>query len=573
MRSTTSTMAPTTITATTTTSEEDLSQKRQDEAAALEDGMSLKESDLHADWYAAQQKEFKPSQRRVPSTPIGRAWGFGSLAARMALGSVADAARRAMKKTKAKARGEKATSSAANAAATSAAASGPIEGESEADSLVREELEARITHNKSSNNSAESDSYVRSAVISEANAERLAAGLCRMRGAALKLGQILSIQDESIIPAQLAAILQRVRDGADVMPERQMNKVLSAELGRDWKSLVKEFDPNPIAAASIGQVHRAVLHDGRTVAMKIQYPGVSRSIASDLSNLKRLIQLIDFVPKGLYIDDALKAAQEELTLECDYEREAANQKRFRDLVADEPAINVPAVIDELSTKRVLTTEMVRGVPIDRLNHNMVSSDVRNSVASILLRIVLRELFEFRFMQTDPNWSNFLFDPEHRVIHLIDFGSCRDYDKSFVDRYLLMVNACASKDQEGVLSYSRELGFLTGQESKATITAFLDASFIVGEAFASKTPYDFYRGAIAQRLGRLTDTMLKGRLTPPPKEAYTLHRKLAGAFLTCHKLRATIECRSVFLDTFNNRDSSPSAVRWARRLCRWPPSPP
>jgi predicted unusual protein kinase regulating ubiquinone biosynthesis (AarF/ABC1/UbiB family) len=127
--------------------------------------------------------------------------------------------------------------------------------------------------------------------LTEDNAERLANALCRMRGAALKLGQMLSIQDENVLPPQFQAALERVRAGADVMPRRQLEQVLVAELGPDWQTGVAEFDFQPLAAASIGQVHSAQLHDGRRVVMKIQYPGVARSIESDVDNLMRLLSV------------------------------------------------------------------------------------------------------------------------------------------------------------------------------------------------------------------------------------------------------------------------------------------
>lgn len=388
--------------------------------------------------------------------------------------------------------------------------------------------------------------------MSESNAERLAAGLCRMRGAALKVGQMLSIQDESMVPPQLAAILKRVRDQADVMPQRQLNSVLVTELGEDWRSKLHEFESVPIAAASIGQVHRALLHDGRSVAMKIQYPGVARSIRSDISNLKRLITVMNFLPKSLYLDDTMKAAEEELTRECDYQAEAVYQTRFRQYVRDDPNFHVPNVVTDLSTRHILTTELIEGIAIDRLaDSESFDQETRNRVGLLLLRLCLRELFEFRFMQTDPNWSNFLYDPKRDVVNLIDFGACRDYNKGFVDEYLRMVHACAERDRQGVIDSSIRLGFLTGDESRAMLDAHVEAGFIVGEPFAAQGNYDFANARIAERVSKLAGVMLKSRLTPPPKEAYTLHRKLSGAFLSCKKLRAVIPCRPTFLQVYNS----------------------
>ncbi|GFY98601.1 ABC transporter 1 [Actinidia rufa] len=215
--------------------------------------------------------------------------------------------------------------------------------------------------------------------LSERNAERLALALCRMRGAALKLGQMLSIQDESVIPRPILAALDIVRQGADVMPRSQLNQVLDAELGPDWSSKLITFDYEPMAAASIGQafcvnshvclcsevqdnlqVHRAVTKDGLHVAMKIQYPGVADSIESDIENVKLLLDYTNLIPEKLFLDRAMKVAKEELSRECDYELEATNQKRFRYLLSNMDDFYVPMVLDNISSKRVLTTELVPG---------------------------------------------------------------------------------------------------------------------------------------------------------------------------------------------------------------------
>lgn len=275
--------------------------------------------------------------------------------------------------------------------------------------------------------------------------------------------------------------MERVRDGADVMPRRQLEATLVHELGEDWESKLKSFDRRPIAAASIGQVHRAELLDGTKVVMKVQYPGVAESINSDVDNLNRLIKFVNVMPKGMYLDEAMAAAKQELTEECDYRIEARNQERFRELLASEPRVNVPRVIKELSTRRVLTTEMVSGVPVDQLavdeNGQGLPQEVRDQVATTLIHVCLRELFEFRFMQTDPNWSNFLYDPDTGMVHLIDFGASREYDQEFVDEYLRLVHAFAERDREQAYESSVKLGFLTGDESKIMVNAHIDVSLL------------------------------------------------------------------------------------------------
>jgi aarF domain-containing kinase len=195
-------------------------------------------------------------ERSVPSTQIGRVVGFGSLAIRMAMG----------------------------------------------------EAVSRVSHTLSGQSGPR--------VISDENAERLAESLCRMRGAALKLGQMLSIQDEASLPPSIARALERVKQTADYMPKKQLEQQLTSQLGHNWREKFLEFDPVPIAAASIGQVHQAKLLDGTEVAVKIQYPGVAESIDSDLQNLKSLVNMTNLLPPGLFVDNIIKVASTELVAEC-----------------------------------------------------------------------------------------------------------------------------------------------------------------------------------------------------------------------------------------------------------------
>ncbi|CAL8069054.1 unnamed protein product [Calicophoron daubneyi] len=210
----------------------------------------------------------------------------------------------------------------------------------------------------------ESSSGNSNPLLTEANLERIVDTLCRMRGAALKLGQMLSIQDDSVVSPQLQRIFERVRQAADFMPVKQMRGVMASELGPDWSSLLAEFDEKPFAAASIGQVHRGVLHDGKVVAIKVQYPGVADSIDADITNLMSLLNRFNILPRGLFAERAVKVAKRELKAECDYLREASYCKRFATLLSDDPVFQVPAVVDSLTTQRVFTAEYMNGLVLD-----------------------------------------------------------------------------------------------------------------------------------------------------------------------------------------------------------------
>jgi len=469
-----------------------------------------------------------PRERSVPSSPISRVLHFGGLAAGLAFGTLSEMARRSL------------------APSPSSGSSGSAE----------------------SKDGNSSPAKVYSSVLTEANAERLAEALCRMRGAALKLGQMLSIQDETTIPPQVQAVLERVRQSADVMPQRQLDKVMTQQIGAGWRDSFSYFSPIPIAAASIGQVHRGVLKEASVVpgwdiapgevAIKIQYPGVAESIDSDLDNLNRLVKMTGALPEGLFVNEAVVEIRAELKDECDYRLEAGHQRRFGELVRDDSGAShlfrVPHVIDHLSSERVLTTEMVRGVSIAGVA--TMSQDVRNLVALSMLRLTLKQLFQWRFMQTDPNWGNFLYDPQSGIIKLIDFGATREYSKPFVDTYLEVVQASAERDRNALIDASIRAGFLTGDESKEMLDAHCESGFIVGEPFAEKNAYDFKGSKMTERIQALGAVMLKHRLKAPPKEAYSLHRMLSGAFLLCIKLNAVIPCREDFLSVLKKYSFGP-----------------
>lgn len=205
----------------------------------------------------------------------------------------------------------------------------------------------------------------KAALFSEKNAQRIVDTLCRVRGAALKLGQILSIQDSTIVSPHLVKAFDRVRQAADYMPDWQVKKVLKEDFGDNWRSNFISFENKPFAAASIGQVHRAVLHDGMQVALKIQYPGVAKSIESDIDNLVGMLKIWNVFPAGIFIDNIVKVAKRELVWEVDYLREADYTEKYGEMVANYKQYKVPKVIRDLTTKNVLTTELVPGIPLDK----------------------------------------------------------------------------------------------------------------------------------------------------------------------------------------------------------------
>ncbi|KAH0595226.1 hypothetical protein MHUMG1_06975 [Metarhizium humberi] len=389
-----------------------------------------------------------------------------------------------------------------------------------------------------------------SVLLSGKNMERMVAKLSRMRGAALKLGQMMSFQDSKMLPTPIQEVLQRVQDRADYMPAWQRDKVLVSNLGENWRDLFSDFEETPIAAASIGQVHKATLgSSGEKVAVKIQFPGVADSINSDLDNLGILLNATKLLPKGLYLNKTIDNARLELGWECDYEREAQCALRYRELLRGEEDVFVaPNVHLEACGKQVLTMDFMDGVGVTRVKS--FTQEQRDWIGTQIMRLCLREITEFKFMQTDPNWTNFLYNAQRNKLVLLDFGASREYPEAFVREYVQLLDAASRSNRGAIKELSESLGYLTGHESRAMLEAHTQSILTLAEPFMQSAPdvYDFKDQTITERVKALIPVMLRERLAPPPEETYSLHRKLSGAFLLCARLGSRVPCKKMFADS-------------------------
>ena len=228
-------------------------------------------------------------------------------------------------------------------------------------------------------------------VLTPSNIGRLTERLSHLRGAAMKMGQMLSMDAGDALPPELSDILAKLRDNADFMPPRQLDRVLAEEWGNDWRKNFRRFEPRPIAAASIGQVHRALTRDGRTLAIKVQYPGVAQSIDSDVDNVATLLRVTGLLPKELDIAPLLAAAKEQLHEEADYRREGRMMQRYGELLAGHDAFVVPTLDEEPTRDRILAMSYEEGRPVEQLGDQ--PQEVRDSVFAEVIELVARELFE------------------------------------------------------------------------------------------------------------------------------------------------------------------------------------
>jgi len=292
-------------------------------------------------------------------------------------------------------------------------------------------------------------------------AQQVANELGNMKGALMKLGQMASYLDDGL-PESLRLALAQLQSNAPPMSVELVHDVIRQEFGRDINELFVEFDEEPIAAASIGQVHRAIIVDPttgaeRAVAVKVQYPGVADAIDADLRTADLLGTLLAFGFKSLNPEDMVAEIKDRLREELDYTREARNQKEFAEFYRGHPFIHVPEVIDQLSTARVLTTELVNGSNFDELL--TWSQEERDKAGEAIFRFVFRSLYRFRAFNGDPHPGNYIFHGNGRVTFL-DFGLIKHFTVEEMDMFKSMVkSAVIDHDMETYRSIVENAGML------------------------------------------------------------------------------------------------------------------
>ncbi len=385
---------------------------------------------------------------------------------------------------------------------------------------------------------------LRDMVLTPGNANRLADRLSHLRGAAMKLGQMISMDAGDMLPEELSTILAKLRDNAHRMPPKQLQQVLNAEWGDGWRKQFKLFDPRPIAAASIGQVHRAQTRDGRDLAIKVQYPGVRESINADVDNVATLLRVSGLLPRELDIAPLLEEAKKQLKEEADYEREAQHLADYARLLDGEAGFVVPALHSDLTTSRVLAMDFVEGKPIESLGD--APQDERDEVMARLIGLVLRELFEFGVMQTDPNFANYRYQPATGDLVLLDFGAAREVSPRVAKAYSDLLIAGMASDRETIRKAAVEAGFM----SEAASTRHRDAVNRMIEVIMVELnrpgAFDFGDRAFVASLRDegLSIAEDKHSWHIPPTDILFAQRKISGTALLAARLKARVDVRAM-----------------------------
>jgi predicted unusual protein kinase regulating ubiquinone biosynthesis (AarF/ABC1/UbiB family) len=292
------------------------------------------------------------------------------------------------------------------------------------------------------------------------SAERLVETLGTMKGAAMKMGQLASFIDTDYLPDEYRELFQeklgKLRNSAPPMPWDKVRKVLDQAYDEPYEELFERIEPEAFAAASIGQVHRGLLHDGREVAVKIQYPGIDAAIRADLSNAGMILRLTRALAPGLDAKAVAAELRERVLEELDYEHEAQNQRSFARAYRGHPFICVPDVVTRLTRDKVLVTEFVTGAGFEQLKQ--LGQEERNRFAEIVFRFYLGSIYQLNHFNADAHPGNYVL-LENGKVAFLDFGMTKRLDPEQIRLEEEVVKARLDKDPERLREKLHELGFL------------------------------------------------------------------------------------------------------------------
>ena len=393
-------------------------------------------------------------------------------------------------------------------------------------------------------------------LLTPKNAMRFTKQLAEMRGAAMKLGQILSMDTGDLLPQELADILATLRNAGYAMPDNQLQEVLIDGLGPNFEKKLKGFESRPFAAASIGQVHRLSTRNGRAAVLKVQYPGVKESIDSDVDNLASLLRVSGLLPKHMDMSPLLAEAKSQLHEEADYEQEARYLNAFVRALGDDERFLMPRVIPSLSSSRILGMTFVPGQPIEDVAHADTSE--RNRVTALLLELFLVELFQLRLVQTDPNFANYQYNPETGQVVLLDFGASRRFKASLVRGYRDLLAGAVAGDRPAMIKSAESIGYQLGPDNSSYQQTLLELADIALVPLTVNEPYDFGRSPIPEQLMQRIEPLRDNSSfwqVPPIDVAY-IHRKIGGLFMLATRLSATVNVHELILPWVDEYDTAP-----------------
>jgi len=362
-----------------------------------------------------------------------------------------------------------------------------------------------------------------------------------MKGVLMKLGQMASYVDDGLSPG-VRRTLSRLQDSVPPMSPELAAQVVREELGGPPEQVFARWDPEPIAAASIGQVHRAITHDGRAVAVKVQYPGIAETIAADLGNVALLRRMLRITAPAQDVDALIAELRDRVLEELDYRREAENQRLVAAYYDGHPTICVPKIIDELSTRRVVTSELADGARFAELAE--WSQPERDLAAETIYRFTFRSLYDLHAFNGDPHPGNYLFHGGGRVTFL-DFGLVKHFSAEELRPLVDMVRyLCVEQDPEGFRAAMVDAGFLRPDApvSTETVVEHMAVFYDTVRRPGPLTMTGDYASAVVRRFFDVRSPL--AQWVSVPRSYVILQRINLGLFAILGELTATADWRGI-----------------------------
>ncbi len=391
-------------------------------------------------------------------------------------------------------------------------------------------------------------------------AQVLADELGQLKGSVMKAGQMLALFGDYFLPPEAVEVLRSLQDDTPPVAWDYVRPQLRAALSAE-KLAELEVEQRPIAAASLGQAHRARRKsDGLQLVVKIQYPGVADAIESDIKTLSRLIIASRLTPKNLDLTPIFAEVREMLIQECDYEKEASFTEAFREHFADDERYAVPRVLREYSAARVLTTTFEPGVSVQHASVRALPQDQRNALGRAFAELFLEEFFAWRLVQTDPHFGNYrvrLREGLSPQLVLLDFGATRRFEPGFVRDYSMIVRGALAGDASMLRAGALAIGMIGTDFPQAAFNSFAEMCSSIVEPFNpsmapaerinAKGEYCFSGSDLPMRVSQLgAKSALSLSFKVPPREIVFLHRRLGGVFMALVSLAAELDLRDALL---------------------------
>jgi predicted unusual protein kinase regulating ubiquinone biosynthesis (AarF/ABC1/UbiB family) len=377
------------------------------------------------------------------------------------------------------------------------------------------------------------------------NAIRIKEILGQLKGVPMKIGQMVSLH-EQLLPEEIVRVLKTLQQNAPAVPFDEILEMVKQELG-DRFAYIKHIDETPLAAASIGQVHRALLVNGVEIALKIQYPGIDDVIRADLKNLKGLLKLLFSMFSRMDMEPVWQELKARLMEELDYEKEAESMKRMADLFADDDRIIVPKVIEEVTTRHILGMELVLGISPDKVSENRYPQALKNTWAESMVRLILKGLFHFRFLHADPNIANFAFLEDSRLI-VYDFGCMKEVPEVLCQGYIRLVSAFLNHEYPKIPIILESMGVHKANGDLIPWQMIADFADVLQVFFDPDTHYTFGEDEnVYAKFYDLGNKYISESMSIVfPKDIIFIDRTFGGHFGNLCRLNARADWRAILL---------------------------